>query len=146
MKRQPTRRKHMIKTGDFIFVRGRYVTAKWQVVALNEDLSAVMHQCGPVKKEYVHPTNYFYPGRSLWKGGLPAYAPNGTLERDYEAFQMKSEAQALMRALVKIQRRLPKIQSSEKVINCTLTLRKAVEDLKLALRKKNRSGGEEREG
>jgi hypothetical protein len=132
----------MIKTGDFIFVRGRYVTAKWQVVAVNDDLSAVMHQFGPVKKEYVHPTNFFYPGRSLWKGGLPAYAANSTLERDYEAFQMKTEAQALTRALVKVQKRLPKIQSSEKVINCTLILRKAVEDLKLALKKKRKGKGD----
>jgi hypothetical protein len=64
------------------------------------------------------------------------------LERDYEAFQMKTEAQALTRALVKVQKRLPKIQSSEKVINCTLILRKAVEDLKLALKKKRKGKGD----
>lgn len=146
MKRQPHRRKHTLKTGDFIFLKGRYVTSKWSVVARNEDGSCVLHQTGLVKKEYIHPVDWFLPGRSLWKGGLPAFPYNAILDRDFEAFKMKTEAGTLMKALVRTQKRLAKIQSSDKIVNCTLTLRKAVEDLKAHMKRKNRFGKKEKDG
>ncbi len=95
-----------------------------------------MQSVGIVRKEYLHPEQFFYPGKSLWKGGLPAFPANKTLERDYQAFVLKNEAMSMIKAILKIQRRLSKMQSAEKIVSCTNTMSKAINELKLNLRKK----------
>lgn len=135
MKRQTHRRKCLINVGDFIYLKGKYVTAKWEAVDINENGSVYMKSVGAVRKDYIHPNQFFHPGRPLWRGGLPAFPANKTLDRDYQAFLLKSEAMSLIKALLKIQKRLSKIQSAEKILSCTNTMTKAISDLKINLRK-----------
>lgn len=115
--------------GDFIYLRGKYVTAKWKVVRI-ENGTASMEMEGPVRKEYVHPELFFYIGRPLWKRGLPAYPENKTLIRDYQAFIVKGEAMELARALIRLQKRITKLSNSVKILNCTETLKKAISEIK----------------
>ena len=129
MRRQPIRRKCHIGVGDFIYLRGKYVTAKWKVVRI-ENGTASMEMEGPVRKEYVHPELFFYIGRPLWKRGLPAYPENKTLIRDYQAFIVKGEAMELARALIRLQKRITKLSNSVKILNCTETLKKAISEIK----------------
>ena len=135
MKRQTHRRKCSINVGDFIYLKGRYVTAKWEAISIS-DSGVFMQSVGIVRKEYLHPEQFFYPGKSLWRGGLPAFPANKTLERDYQAFVLKNEAMSMIKAILKIQRRLTKMQSAEKIVSCTNTMSKAINELKLNLRKK----------
>jgi len=135
MRRQTHRRKCSINIGDFIFLKGKYVTAKWEAISLLPDGTIFMQSVGDVRKEYTHPTNFFYPGKPLWRGGLPAFPANKTLERDFEAFLMKGKAMSMIKALLKIQRRISKMQSAEKILSCTFTIEKALNELKLNLRK-----------
>lgn len=135
MKRQTHRRKCSINVGDFIFLKGKYVTAKWEATQILPDGSVFMQSVGEVRKEYTHPHAYYYPGKSLWRGGLPAFPANKTLERDYEAFLMKGRAMSMIKALLKIQKRLSKMQSAEKILSCTITMEKAINELKLNLRR-----------
>jgi len=123
-----------IGVGDFIYLKGRYVTAKWEAISFT-DSGVFMKSVGIVRKEYNHPERFFYPGKALWKGGLPAFPANKTLERDYQAFVLKNEAMSMIKALLKIQRRLSKMQSAEKIVSCTNTMAKAINELKLNLRR-----------
>jgi hypothetical protein len=135
MKRQTHRRRCSINVGDFIYLKGKYVTAKWEAISFTET-GVLMKSVSAVRKEYIHPEQFFYPGKSLWKGGLPAFPENKTLERDHQAFVLKNEAMSMIKALLKIQRRLAKMQSAEKIVSCTNTMSKAISELKLNLRKK----------
>lgn len=94
-----------------------------------------MKSVGPVRKEYTHPEGYFYPGKPLWRGGLPAFPANKTLERDHKAFLLKNEAMTMIKDLLRIQKRLAKMQSAEKILSCTNTMAKAINELKLNLRR-----------
>lgn len=134
MKRQTHRRKCLINLGDFIYLKGKYVTAKWEAVS-ESDFGIFMRSVGAVQKEYTHPERFFYPGKPLWRGGLPAFPANKTLERDHQAFQLKSEAMVLIKDLLRIQKRLSKMQSAEKILSCTNTMTKAINELKLNLRR-----------
>jgi hypothetical protein len=95
-----------------------------------ENGSASMEMEGPVRKEYVHPELFFYIGRPLWKRGLPAYPANKTLERDHQAFIVKAEAMDLAKALLKLQNRITKLSNSDKILNCTYALKKAISEIK----------------
>jgi hypothetical protein len=134
MKRQTHRRKCLINLGDFIYLKGKYVTAKWEAIS-EDDEGIFMKSVGPVRKEYTHPERYFYPGKPLWRGGLPAFPANKTLERDHKAFLLKNEAMAMIKDLLRIQKRLSKMQSAEKILSCTNTMSKAINELKLNLRR-----------
>ena len=134
MKRQPRRSKCMINIGEFIYLKGNHVTARWKAEKLNDDGTVTFISDGPVKKEYIHPSIFFTPGRPMWKGGLPAYPANKTLELYYHAFLCKSDALQMMKAFIKIQSRLTKIQSPTKILACRGTLEKALKDLKQNLK------------
>jgi hypothetical protein len=96
---------------------------------------AVMQTVGEVKKDYIHPSLFFYIGKPLWKRGLPAYPFNNTLERDYQAFVAKGDAMSLSKALLRIQKRITKLQNSEKILNCTDALKRCISEIKGHLRR-----------
>lgn len=135
MKRIRYRRKCTINIGEYIYLKGDHVTARYKAINVNEDGSVLLQTDGPHPKSYIHPNKFFTPGRPLWKGGLPAYAQTKSLELYYNSFLCKSEALELMKAFIKIQARLTKIQSPTKILACTATIKKALSELKQDLKK-----------
>ena len=121
--------------GDFIFLKGKYVTAKWTVSDV-VDGKAIMHTVGEIKKHHIHPELFFYIGKPLWKRGLHAYPSNSTLERDYQAFVAKDKALFLAKSLIKLNNRISKLTNSEKILNCVSTIETAIKTMKVHLRKK----------
>jgi hypothetical protein len=124
----------MIGVGDFIFLKGKYVTAKWLVSDI-VDGNVIMHTVGEAKKHHVHPELFFYIGKPLWRRGLPAYPSNATLERDYQAFVAKDKALFLAKSLIKLNKRISRLTNSDKILNCVSTIEMAIKTIKDHLRK-----------
>jgi hypothetical protein len=135
MKRAIPKRIKQIEEGDFIYLKGLYATAKWEVIKVQEG-KAHMKMVNE-SKEYIHPELSFEIGKPLFKKGLRAFPYSTLLERDWKAFQAKKEMMALFNSMERIGRKLPNMQNSSRVLHCKSIIERFLIEMKEALRKKN---------
>ncbi len=138
MRRTPIRKKQKLGKGDFIFLKGSQVIAKWEVMDVVDNVTH-LKIVGENHKTFSHNGDTYYIGKPMWTRGLPAFPYSETLERDWKAFQARKDMLAMMKELYKIQCRMNKLLSSKKILACMDILSQSISDLKLALK----NGGNE---
>jgi hypothetical protein len=100
---------------------------------VDDQCHMVMH--GDVKKRFVYPSTMYAMGDPLFRYGLRAYPPSSLLERDWEAFEARKQLMGLFKRLEKIGSRIPKLQSSKKMLNCIGIVNDFIGQMQAALRK-----------
>lgn len=135
MKRAMPKRIRQIEEGDFIFLKGLYATAKWEVVKV-ENGKAHMKMVNE-SKEYIHPSLQYEVGKPLFKKGLRAFPYSSILERDWKAYQAKKEMMAMFNAMDRLSRKLPNMQNSARVLYCKNIIERFIAEMREALKKKN---------
>ena len=136
MKKEKKRYIKKLEEGSFIYLKGEYAIFKWEVVRLDE-VRAYLKIVNDGSKEYMHPSHEFEVGQPLFRKGLRAYPYSSLLERDWQAFQSKKEMLALFRSMDRLERRLPSLRNSAKVLYCKSIIETFINDMKEALKKGN---------
>jgi hypothetical protein len=137
MRRTSIRKKQKLEKGDFIFLKGSQVIAKWEVMEVVDGITH-LKIVGENHKTFAYKGDEYYISRPLWTRGLPAFPYSETLQRDWKAFQSRKDMLDMMKELYRIQIRMNKLVSSKKILSCMDILSKSIKDLKQALR----NGGE----
>lgn len=104
--------------GTTIYLKGHQVIIRYEVERIDENGHCHFAQHGEIKKRFVYPAAAYALGDPLFKHGLRAYAPSSLLERDWEAFEARKKLMGLFKRLERIGGRIPKLQSSKKMLNC----------------------------
>jgi len=135
MNRREQKKIKQIAEGDFIFLRGQHISAKWQVTQIL-DGKCHMKMVGETK-EYVHPETWYEVGKPLFKKGLRAFPYSSILDRDWQAFQSRKEMLRLFGDIARLSGRLPKLTNASKVLYCKKIIETFIAEMKEALKKSN---------
>lgn len=121
--------------GTTIYLKGHQVIARYKVEKVDENGHCHLVQHGEVKKRFVYPATAYALGDPLFRHGLRAYPPSSLLERDWEAFEARKQLMGLFKRLDRIGSRIPKLQSSKKMLNCISIVNDFIGQMQAALRK-----------
>ena len=124
--------------GSTIYLKGHQVIARYEVERIDENGHCHLAQDGEVKKRFVYPSTAYVLGEPLFKHGLRAYAPSSLLERDWMAFESRRKLMGLFKRLDRIGSRIPKLQSSKKMLNCIEIVDEFIGRMQAAMRKQKK--------
>lgn len=134
------RRKKMIPLveGSIIFLKGHQVIARYKVERIDANGHCHFVQTSEIKKRFVYPATAYALGDPLYKHGLRAFAPTTLLVRDWEAFEARRKLMGLFKRMDRIGRRIPRLQSSRKMLNCIEIVDEFIGRMQAAMRKQNK--------
>lgn len=121
--------------GTTIYLKGHQVIARYEVERIDDNGHSHLAQHGEIKKRFVYPATAYALGEPLFKHGLRAYAPSTLLERDWQAFEARKKLMGLFKRLERIGGRIPKLQSSKKMLNCISIVDEFIGKMQEAMRK-----------
>lgn len=127
-----------LEEGTTIYLKGHQVIIRYEVERIDENGHSHLAQYGEIKKRFVYPAQAYALGEPLFKHGLRAYASSSLLERDWEAFESRKKLMGLFKRLERIGERIPKLQSSKKMLNCINIVDEFIGKMQEALRKQKK--------
>jgi hypothetical protein len=127
-----------LEEGTTIYLKGHQVIIRYKVERIDHNGHCHLTQDGEGVKRFVYPAQSYALGEPLFRHGLRAYAPSSLLERDWEAFESRKKLMGLFKRLERIGGRIPKLQSSKKMLNCIAIVDEFIGRMQEALRKQKK--------
>lgn len=122
-----------------IFLKGHQVIAKYKVERIDENGHCHLIQMGDdTRKHFIYRSTAYVWGEPLFKHGLRAHPPSTLLERDWEAFEARRKLMGLFKRFDRIGSRIPKLQSSKKMLNCIEIVDEFIGRMQAAMRKQKK--------
>lgn len=142
MRRAVIKKKQFV-VGDFIFLKGEIVIAKYQVTQIKDDVTTLtmvypLNESGRRQdKTFEYKGTEYKVGYPLFKQGLRAYPFKPSYDLIWKAYAKKQELNFLVAKNEKFLRRFAKIKSPEKVLRVIKVTEQYHENLRKALKKQN---------
>jgi len=127
-----------LEEGTIIYLKGQQVIVRYEVERIDENGHCHLAQNGEVKKRFVYPATAYAIGQPLFCHGLRAYPPSILITRDWEAFESRRKLMGLFKRFERIRSRIPKLQSSKKMLNCISIVDEFIGRMQEALKKQKK--------